>query len=73
MATQIYAPLDGKIARIFIKIGDQVEKDEPVATIEALKNEMPIHSPVDGTIKQLCITEGQEVKTDALLMVIDQS
>lgn len=73
MATEIFAPLDGKIVRIFVDVGETVEEDEPIAMIEALKNEMPISSPLDGTIKKWHVKEGESVRTDALLAVIEKS
>lgn len=73
MASEILAPLDGKIVRIFVDVGDAVEEDEPLAMIEALKNEMPISSPIDGTVKELHVEEGESVQADALLAVIEES
>jgi len=73
MTTEIFAPLDGKNVRIFINVGETVEGDEPIAMIEALKNEMPISSPLDGTVKKWHVKEGKSVRTDALLAVIEKS
>jgi acetyl-CoA carboxylase biotin carboxyl carrier protein len=73
MATEILAPLDGKIVRIFVNVGKAVEEDEPIAMIKALKNEMPISSPIDGTVEELRVKEGESVQTDALIAVIEKS
>jgi biotin carboxyl carrier protein len=71
MATEVFAPLDGRIVRIFVGKGEEIEEDEPILTIEALKMEMPINSPIDGKINTLNVNEGQTVKADELLVIID--
>jgi biotin carboxyl carrier protein len=72
MATEVFAPLDGKIVRVFVEKGEEIEEDEPILTIEALKMEMPISSPVDGKINAMNVREGQTVKADELLVIIDE-
>lgn len=72
MTTEICAPLDGKNVRISINVGETVEGDDPIAMIEALKNEMPISSPLDVTVKKWQVKEGESLRTDALLAVIDK-
>ena len=34
METVVYAPCDGQVTAIKVEVGDQVEEDDPLATIE---------------------------------------
>ena len=71
MATELCAPMVGKVVSFLAKAGDQVEEDEPILMLEALKLKMPVVSPVDGTIKEFCVKEGDEVQSDTVLAIID--
>ena len=71
MATEVYAPMVGKIVRFLVKPGDSVEEDEPILMLEAMKLEMPVVAPADGTVKEFRVKEGQEVESDTILAIID--
>ena len=71
MATELTAPMVGKVLRFLVQEGARVEEDEPVLMLEALKMEMPVVAPQNGTIKQFCVKEGQEVESDTVLALID--
>lgn len=71
MATELYSPMQGKIVKFLVQAGDEVEEDEPVLMLEALKLQMPVVSPVAGTVKQFNVKEGDEVESDTVLAVID--
>jgi biotin carboxyl carrier protein len=72
MATEVYAPMEGKIVRFLVEVGDEIEEDEPILMIEALKMEAPVVAPVNGKIKEFRVKEGQEVESDTVLAVIDE-
>lgn len=71
MATEVTVPMVGKIINVLVKVGDQVNEDDPIATLEAMKMEMPIVSPVSGVVKEIKVAVGQEVEADAVLAVIE--
>ncbi len=71
MATEVTVPMVGKIVGVNVKVGDKVAEDDQIATLEAMKMEMPIVAPVGGIIKEIKITTGQEVEADAVLAIID--
>jgi acetyl-CoA carboxylase biotin carboxyl carrier protein len=71
MATEVIVPMFGKIVGISVKVGDKVAEDDQVATLEAMKMEMPIVSPVAGVVKEIKIAAGQEVDADAVLAIIE--
>ena len=69
--TDVVAPMVGKVVSILVKDGDEVEADETVITLEAMKIEMPVAAPVGGTIKEINVAEGDVVEAEAVLLVIE--
>ncbi len=61
----------GKIVNVLCKVGDKVAEDDQIATLEAMKMEMPIVAPTGGTIKEIKVTAGQEVDADTVLAIIE--
>ncbi len=45
MATEVTVPMVGKIVGVSVKVGDKVAEDDQIATLEAMKMEMPIVAP----------------------------
>jgi acetyl-CoA carboxylase biotin carboxyl carrier protein len=71
MATEVTVPMVGKIVGINVKVGDAVGEDDQIATLEAMKMEMPIVSPVSGTVKEIKVAAGQDVEADTVLAIIE--
>jgi acetyl-CoA carboxylase biotin carboxyl carrier protein len=61
----------GKIVAVNVKAGDKVKENDQVATLEAMKMEMPVVAPVSGTVKEVNVKPGDEVTPDTVLMVIE--
>lgn len=72
MATEVYAPMQGKVVELLVEVGDEVEEDEAILSLEALKMKIPVVSPADGTIEKFCVQIGQEVESDTVLALIDE-
>jgi acetyl-CoA carboxylase biotin carboxyl carrier protein len=71
MATEVTVPMVGKIVNVLVKVGDKVNEDDQIATLEAMKMEMPLVAPAAGTIKEILVAPGQEVEADAVLAIIE--
>ena len=71
MATEVTVPMVGKIVNVLVAVGDKVNEDDQIATLEAMKMEMPIVAPATGVIKEIKVSAGQEVEADAVLAVIE--
>jgi acetyl-CoA carboxylase biotin carboxyl carrier protein len=71
MATEVTVPMVGKIVNVLCKVGDKVSEDDQIATLEAMKMEMPIVAPTDGVIKEILVAAGQEVDADMVLAIIE--
>jgi len=61
----------GKILKIEKNVGEQVEEDDVVIVMEAMKMEIPVVSPASGILKELKVTPGQAVEADEVLGEID--
>jgi pyruvate carboxylase len=68
---EIGANIPGKIIKILVKEDQEVEVNQPVAIIEAMKMETKIIAPVKGKIKEINIKEGQQVESQELIAVIE--
>jgi len=71
MATSVTVPMVGKIVSVTVKVGDQVEENDQVAVLEAMKMEMPIVAPTSGVVKEVCVAAGQEVEAEATIAIIE--
>lgn len=71
MATEVTVPMVGKIVNVLVAVGDKVNEDDQIATLEAMKMEMPIVAPATGVVKEIKVAAGQEVEADAVLAVIE--
>lgn len=68
---EIGAPIPGNILKILVAEGDEVELEQPVAIIEAMKMETKILSSMAGKVSKICIKEGQQVKAGELVATIE--
>jgi biotin carboxyl carrier protein len=71
MAEEVLAPLAGKIVKLHIETGTEVEEDEEILIIEAMKMETQIFAPCDGKVTKVAVKEGDEVEEDDLIAVIE--
>jgi acetyl-CoA carboxylase biotin carboxyl carrier protein len=71
LAINVEAPMVGKILRIEKKVGDQVEEDEIVVVMEAMKMEIPVVAPASGVLKEVKVSAGQAVDAEEVLAVIE--
>ena len=70
MSEEITAPLAGKIWKILVKVGDQVQVEDELMILEAMKMENPVYAPVDGKIAAIKVAEGDQVEANQVLIVI---
>lgn len=71
MATEVFSPMQGRIVELVVEPGAQVEEDDPILVLEALKMKIPIVAPTDGVLREYAVAVGDEVESDARLAVID--
>lgn len=72
-AHQIGAPLQGMLAKVLVKEGDSVKRNQPLFVIEAMKMESNVVSPVDGIIERVHITASTMVEQDDCIISFSQA
>lgn len=70
-ASQILAPMAGKVLRIVAKQGTEVTEGQVVMILDAMKMENEVYATKDGVIKEIAVSEEQAVNADDLLVVIE--
>jgi biotin carboxyl carrier protein len=68
---KIVAPMPGKVVRLLVKEGDQVELGAGVAVVEAMKMQNEIKSPKKGTVQKIMATEGAAVNAGDVLTIVE--
>ena len=66
---QLIAPMPGKIVRVLVAAGQQVNAGQGLLVIEAMKMQNEIRSPKSGTVEKLA-KEGQTVNAGEILAII---
>ena len=62
---------DVEVIEILVKPGDQINKNDPIVTIESDKSSVEIPSPSSGQIKDLKVKVGDKVSEGSLLATIE--
>jgi len=71
MSEEITAPVSGKVWKILVKVGDNVQYEDELMIIEAMKMENLIYAPVEGKIAAIEVAEGDQVEPNQLLIIIE--
>ncbi len=69
---QLLSPLDGMVVAVNVVVGQQVNKNDSLVVIEAMKMENILHAPHDAIIKNLFIGVGSVVHQHQVLMVFEE-
>ncbi len=67
---QIGASIPGMISRVDVQPGDEVDENQVLAVVEAMKMETSIVAPKGGVIDQVFIKKGDNVKAGELLITL---
>jgi acetyl/propionyl-CoA carboxylase alpha subunit len=67
---RIDAPMPGKVTRVLVKLGDEVQEGQGILVVEAMKMENELKSPKAGKVSELHAVEGAAVEAGAKLAVI---
>jgi 3-methylcrotonyl-CoA carboxylase alpha subunit len=67
----VRAPINGKVARVFVSSGDTIVKGDRLAVVEAMKMEHVLHAVRDGVVASIAVSEGQQVNQGALLVSLE--
>lgn len=67
---RVVAPMPGKVVRVLVKPGDQVEPRQPLVVVEAMKMENELSAGRGGVVKEVAAGEGASVEAGRLLVVV---
>ena len=67
---RIDAPMPGKVVRVLVKQGDEVQEGQGLVVVEAMKMENELRSPKAGKVVELHAVEGAAVESGAKLVVV---
>jgi glutaconyl-CoA/methylmalonyl-CoA decarboxylase subunit gamma len=70
-AYQITAPLPGNILQIFVKVGEEVKKDQKLIVMEAMKMENNVLAEKEGIISSIKVNVGDAVLQGDLILEIE--
>lgn len=62
--------MPGKVQRVLVKEGDEVEADQGLVVLVAMKMENELTAPKAGVVKQILVNEGDNVDGGAPLVII---
>ncbi|MGB7730075.1 MAG: biotin/lipoyl-containing protein [Candidatus Acidiferrum sp.] len=68
---QIIAPMPGKVIRLLVNVGDEVEVGQGLVVVEAMKMQNEIRSPKKGKVERLQAKEGQAINAGDVLAWVD--
>jgi biotin carboxyl carrier protein len=68
---KITAPMPGKVVRLLVHEGDEVEVGGGVAVVEAMKMQNEIKSPKKGRIQKVLVGEGAAVNAGDVLAIVE--
>jgi len=62
-----------EIIEILVKVGDQINKNDPIVTLESDKSSVEVPSPFNGKVLELSVKVGDKVSKGSLLAKIENS
>ena len=68
---EVGASIPGKVIKVLVKEGDEVQENQPLIVIEAMKMETNIVSKTSGKIKSIKVKENEMVSDKQLLMIVE--
>ncbi len=68
---KLTAPMPGKVVRILLAQGSEVEAGAGVLVVEAMKMQNEVKSPKKGTIQKITVAEGAAVNAGDVLAIVE--
>jgi biotin carboxyl carrier protein len=66
----VVAPMAGKIIRLLVQVGDEVQSGQGLLIVEAMKMQNEIRSPKAGKVEHIKAAEGQTVNPGDIVVVV---
>jgi biotin carboxyl carrier protein len=68
---RVMAPMPGKVVKILVKAGDEVQPRQGLVVVEAMKMENELRAARAGRVRDVFVTEGQSVEAGTALVVVE--
>jgi pyruvate carboxylase subunit B len=68
---KVKAPMPGKVVRVLVGVGTQVELGQSVIVIEAMKMQNELKAPKKGVVKKISVAEGAAVDAGQALAEVE--
>ncbi|OGP34745.1 MAG: hypothetical protein A2X88_04655 [Deltaproteobacteria bacterium GWC2_65_14] len=65
------SPMPGKVVKLLVKGGEEVQVDQGVIVVEAMKMENELKSALAGKVKEIFVKEGEIVESGAKLLLVE--
>jgi biotin carboxyl carrier protein len=70
-SAEILAPMPGKVVRVLVEVGSQIEKGKGVIVVEAMKMQNEMKSPREGSVKAVYVKAGDTVNAGDVLAIVE--
>jgi len=68
---EVRAPMPGKVVKVLLPEGSEVQQNQGILVMEAMKMQNEIKSPKSGVVKKLGVIEGAAVNAGDLLATVE--
>jgi biotin carboxyl carrier protein len=68
---KLIAPMPGKVVRILVGAGSEIEAGAGVLVVEAMKMQNEVKSPKKGTVQKILVAEGAAVNAGDVLAIVE--
>jgi biotin carboxyl carrier protein len=68
---ELRAPMPGLLVKVLCQPGDQVQANQPLVVLQAMKMENELSLPRPGTVAELKAAAGQTVEQGQVLVILD--
>jgi biotin carboxyl carrier protein len=68
---RLTAPMPGKVVRVLVKAGDEVQPRQGLVVVEAMKMENELRAERRGQVRDVFVKEGQSVEAGTALVVVE--
>jgi biotin carboxyl carrier protein len=68
---KLTAPMPGKIVRVLVTEGAEVEAGAGILVVEAMKMQNEVKSPKKGTVQKILVREGAAVNAGEVLAIVE--
>jgi acetyl-CoA carboxylase biotin carboxyl carrier protein len=67
----VNSEMTGSVWKILVEVGQQVDEEQTVLLIEAMKMEIPVVAPEAGVVAEILVAEGDMVADGDVVMRLD--